>query len=102
MTSPGAQNSWPKWAPAQNDNNVGDDGATYYWLTFSSTRRDTTSPAASKKQQLFMSGVKVDKSGNLTTYPAVFLWNQDESLNNMIPAWANFAISHAPPGGGIR
>jgi hypothetical protein len=102
VVSPGAQNSWPKWAPAQDNNNVGDDGATYYWLTFSSTRRDTTSPAASKKQQLFMSGVKVDKNNNLSTFPAVFLWNQDQSLNNMIPAWANFAINHAPPGGGVR
>jgi hypothetical protein len=49
-----------------------------------------------------MSGVKVDKNNNLSTFPAVFLWNQDQSLNNMIPAWANFAINHAPPGGGVR
>lgn len=102
VKSPGAQNSWPKWAPAQDCSNVGDDGATYYWLTFSSTRRDTTDPAATKKQQLFISGVKVDSTGSLTTYPAVFLWNQDQSLNNMTPAWANFAINHAPPGTGVR
>lgn len=78
-TSPGVTNSWPKWAPA-----VGSAaGAKTYWLTFSSTR--TGNP------QLYVTAV-VDDGLKLTTYPALYLWNQPPGENNHTPAWDNFAI----------
>ncbi|MDP9151766.1 MAG: hypothetical protein M3O36_17725 [Myxococcota bacterium] len=87
-SSPGVQNTWPKWAPGPNQ---GNDGKTYYWLTFSSTR----SPTAPGKAQLYVTAIVVDASGGVTTYPSIYLWNQDPKLNNLIPAWDNFKI---PPG----
>ncbi len=86
MTSPGLTNSWPKWAP--NSTTVG--GSTYYWLTFSSKRNDvatTGNPA-----QLYVTPIVVDGQGNLTTYPALYLWNQPGSDGNHTPAWVNFTI----------
>ncbi|MGA3122383.1 MAG: hypothetical protein ABSF69_16595 [Polyangiaceae bacterium] len=105
--TPGVQNTWPKWAPAQAGGVApSSDGKTYYWLTFSSIRiNDPNSPASvgssqmtggglTGKVQLYIAGVAVDTSANnaITTYPAVYLWNQDPTVNNLIPAWDNFAI----------
>jgi len=85
------QNTWPKWAPGPS---TGKDGKTYYWVIFSSTR----SPVAAGKAQLYVSAVVTDPSNNaITTYPAIYLWNQDPTLNNLIPAWDNFAIPHGIP-----
>ncbi len=79
--SPGVTNSWPKWAP-----DVGTSGGrTFYWLTFSSTRRPGNTP------QLYISPV-VEENGVLTTYPALYLWNQPPAENNHTPAWDNFDI----------
>jgi hypothetical protein len=91
LTSPGVQNTWPKWAPGPS---VGTDGKTYYWITFSSSR----SPLAKGKQQLYVSAVVKDVAGTITTYPAIYLWNQDATVNNLIPAWDNFAINHGDAG----
>jgi hypothetical protein len=101
-TSPGVQNTWPKWAP--NPAPPPDAGAapgttapqtinglTYYWLTFSSTR----SPTAGGKEQLYVAGVIVDGTGAITTYAPIYLWNQSDQVNNLIPAWGAFSI---PPG----
>lgn len=112
LTSPGIQNTWPKWAPAQAGGvAASSDGKTYYWVTFSSIRiNDPNSPASTGsaqmtagtgpqgKVQLFISGVSVDGSGTITTYPAVYLWNQDPTVNNLIPAWDNFSILSANGG----
>jgi len=118
--SPGVQNTWPKWAPLPNTastgmaGNQGKDGKLYYWVTFSSTRGTActvSSPdnsvcngdeesGALGKAQLFVAGVVVDPtSGAITTYPAIYLWNQDASLNNLIPAWEFFPIpaGSSPP-----
>jgi hypothetical protein len=78
-TSPGVTNSWPKWAPG-----VTSDGSkSYYWLTFSSTR--TGNP------QLYVTPVVVD-GATITTFPALYLWNQPAAENNHTPAWDNFSI----------
>lgn len=87
-TSPGVQNTWPKWAPSPS---TGKDGKIYNWIIFSSTRN----PATSGKAQLYVSAVVTDPMSNaITTYPAIYLWNQDPTLNNLIPAWDNFEIPH--------
>ncbi len=90
--SPGVQNTWPKWAPGPSP---GSDGNTYYWVTFSSTR----SPDSGGKTQLYVSGIMKTPSGVITTYPAIYLWNQDPTVNNLIPAWDKFTIAHGttPP-----
>jgi hypothetical protein len=106
LASPGVQNTWPKWAPnpiPQGDGGGGVpapqtiDGNTYYWVTFSSTR--SPSAGATKttagKQQLYVAGVVVDATGKINTYAPIYLWNQDDTVNNLIPAWGEFSI---PPG----
>jgi hypothetical protein len=99
------QNTWPKWAP----NPLGDSGKpvpqtdmmgnTYYWLTFSSTRApnagttlDPTTGNTQRNQQLYVTGVVVDTNGNITTFAPIYLWNQDFTVNNLIPAWGEFGI----------
>jgi hypothetical protein len=103
ISSPGAQNSWPKWAPAPAGGTIkpANDGKLYYWVTFSSIRvTDKNNPASASKAQLFIAGVSVDPSnGNaIETFPAVYLWNQDPTYNNLIPAWDNFTIPPATKG----
>jgi hypothetical protein len=117
--SPGVQNTWPKWAPlpnvasGSNAGNVGSDGKLYYWVTFSSTRATACTVTAGTsalntlctsqqssdglaRAQLYVAGIVVDPSSNaITTYPAIYMWNQDAALNNLIPAWDYFPI---PPG----
>jgi hypothetical protein len=83
--SPGVTNSWPKWAPEAVK--VGD--RTYYWLTFSS-KRDGGVP------QLYMTAVMV-QGGQVTTYPALYLWNQPSDEANHTPAWDVFQIPQPPP-----
>jgi hypothetical protein len=91
QASPGVQNTWPKWAPGPSQ---GTDGKIYYWVTFSSSR----SPVAKGKQQLYVSGIVLDPSNQtVQSYPAIYLWNQSPTVNNLIPAWDNFAINHGGP-----
>lgn len=80
-TSPGVTNSWPKWAPESPSCG----GKTYYWLIFSSTRLGypflsslLVNPLSANEvtSQLYLTAMIDDGSGNLTTYPAVFIWNQ--------------------------
>jgi hypothetical protein len=124
-SSPGVKNTWPKWAPLPEQatgsakGNQGTDGLLYYWVTFSSTRADecslsgatggyctgpssnTTSEAgdAVDRAQIYVAGVIVDPSNNnaIMTTPAIYMWNQDPGLNNLIPSWQFFPI---PPGTG--
>ncbi|HXN32136.1 MAG TPA: hypothetical protein VN894_09750 [Polyangiaceae bacterium] len=104
------QNTWPKWAPNPLSNS-GDggagvptpqvvDGKTYYWITFSSTRSPTSAhdPNNGNKrfQQLYVAGIVLDNTTQaITTYAPIYLWNQDFTVNNLIPAWGEFSI---PPG----
>ncbi|MDP9000887.1 MAG: hypothetical protein M3O46_12330 [Myxococcota bacterium] len=100
------QNTWPKWAPNPLDIATGKPvpqkdagGNTYYWITFSSTRSPTapTDPrnGNKRKQQLYVAGVVVAPDGSIKSYAPIYLWNQDFSVNNLIPAWGEFSI---PPG----
>jgi hypothetical protein len=120
--SPGVQNTWPKWAPLPNvatsgtAANAGADGKLYYYVTFSSTRptactmtapgmaaagalntlcTSAQSAAAAGFAQLYVTPVVVDPANNnaITTYPAVYIWNQDAALNNLIPSWDYFPIA---------
>lgn len=83
--SPGVTNSWPKWAPEAVQ--AGD--STYYWLTFSSKRGGGV-------PQLYMTAMVV-KGGQITTYPALYLWNQPSDEANHTPAWDVFKIPQPPP-----
>jgi hypothetical protein len=42
-----------------------------------------------------VAGVVVDSTGKVSTYAPIYLWNQDDTVNNLIPAWGEFGI---PPG----
>jgi hypothetical protein len=113
-TSPGVTNSWPKWSP---DVESCPDGSTYYWLVFSSTRSNIpfSNPGANfnpqnggpkgPTSQLFITGVTVDSTGKITTYPALYLWNQPSTnslvksgnaQSNHTPAWETIAIPRHP------
>jgi hypothetical protein len=86
VTSPGLTNSWPRWAPAAEVS----DGKSYYWIVFSSTRRDAKNP------QLFISGVVTDATGGIEkTYPALYVTAQVAEENNHTPAWDKFQVK--PP-----
>jgi hypothetical protein len=91
--SPGLTNSWPKWSPEV----VEDGGTRYYWLAFSS-RRDPRFIDPSDEEavnrprpQLYVTAITVT-DGVITTYPAIYFWNQPEQENNHTPAWDNFSI----------
>jgi hypothetical protein len=86
-TSPGVTNSWPKWAPGATTTS---DGRTFYWLVFSSTRDPGDNP------QLYVTPVVV-KAGKVTTYQALYLWNQPAAESNHTPAWDVFKIPPPPP-----
>jgi len=101
---PGVNNHWARWAPA-----VGAAGAnTYYWLIFSSSRQGKvgwTNPSVAPGScfakdvmisQLYVTAVVVNEIGQITTYPAIYLWNQAEDRINLTPAWEDFVI---PPVG---
>lgn len=79
-SSPGVTNSWPQWSPAAGTNN----GRKFYWLTFSSTR-------AGSAPQIYVAPI-VDDGTTLTTYPALYPWNQAAGDASHTPAWGNFAI----------
>jgi len=81
--SPGLTNSWPKWSPSAQTVN----GKTYYFLTFSSRRPDTP--------QLYVTAL-VDDGKTLTSYPALYLWNQPPDEGNHTPDWEDFNIPSVP------
>jgi hypothetical protein len=90
QTSPGVTNSWPKWAPSVGK---ASEGRTFYWLVFSSTR----DPLGGNGPQLYVTPVVADAQGHLTTYAALYLWNQPETEHNHTPAWDTFQIPPPPP-----
>jgi hypothetical protein len=93
--SPGINNHWPKWSPSPT--NV--EGRTYYWIIFSSNRYGlptvTTSFNGTQKvvelSQLYITPVVVDEL-SITSYPAIYLWNQPQNRLNTTPAWEHFNI----------
>jgi hypothetical protein len=84
VKSPGITNSWPKWSPSVATSG----GLSYYFLVFSSTR----DPNAAGGQQLYVAPMTVDAMHNITTYPALYLWNQPEMEHNHTPAWDVFQL----------
>ncbi len=124
--SAGLINSWPKWSPDV----FSAHGKTYYFMIFSSARKygdefstpfllPTSSASAFKglnnSSQLYLAAVVVDNaSGAVTTYPAVYIWNQNRqasattmSFSNLTPAWDPFklpplVITDVPPDGPPR
>ena len=111
----GLINSWPKWSPHV----VSHEGKSYYFLIFSSARKYPGSyeipksfytPAGldTRSSQLYMATVvRDDASGEFTSYPASYLWNQntivdaagnatDGNFSNMTPAWDEFVIPEVP------
>ncbi len=84
--SPGVTNSWPKWAPQATP---ASGGRTFYWVVFSSIRDENGNP------QLYVTPVVV-ANGTVTTYHALYLWNQPAAENNHTPAWDNFKIPPPP------
>jgi hypothetical protein len=114
-TSRGSINSWPRWSPRAE---AGPDGNTYYFLIFSSARSypgsfplqkaRLTPDISNKSSQLYMAPIVVDASGGVTTYPAIYLWNQNflvdaagnatvQQTSNLTPAWDDFSIPPVPP-----
>lgn len=85
VKSPGITNSWPKWSPSVSTVK----GKTYYFMVFSSTRNPATNGP-----QLYVSPIVVE-NGVVTTYAALYLWNQPEHENNHTPAWDVFKLQ--PP-----
>lgn len=114
-TARGIINSWPRWSPKAEPL---EDGTRYYFLIFSSAREypgsfeieraRLTPPISNKSSQLYMASIKVDPSGAVTTYPAIYLWNQNIAVaadgtptvlrtSNLTPAWNDFTIPEVPP-----
>jgi hypothetical protein len=76
--SPGVSNSWAKWSPRVAEV----AGKRYYFLAFSSTRAD---PALN---QLYATALVVGEDGQLTSYPALYFWNQPAAESNHQPVWS--------------
>ena len=55
-------------------------------MTFSSKRGPGAIP------QIYVVPVTVDGAGAVTTYPAIYLWNQPSTERNHTPAWDEFQI----------
>jgi hypothetical protein len=109
-TARGSINSWPKWSPRV----VSDEGKTYYFLVFSSARgypgsftidqTPYTPPISNTSSQLYMASIVVDDvTGDVTTYPAIYIYNQNTRVNangvaqprqtsNLTPAWDEFIL----------
>ncbi|MEO7037982.1 MAG: hypothetical protein ABI548_28705 [Polyangiaceae bacterium] len=109
--SAGLINSWAKWSPDV----FSAGGKTYYFLVFSSARKYADEFSAQFKlpanplsafkglnesSQLYLAAVVLDNTtGAVTTYPAVYIWNQNRtpgadgasasslSYSNLTPAW---------------
>ena len=94
-SSPGINNHWPRFAPVAPV--IG--GRTYYWLVFSTnhyglptvTTNFNATTTVVAVSQLYVTAIVVDEM-RVTTYPAVYLWNQPQNLLNTTPAWENFHI----------
>ena len=108
----GLVNSWPKWAPDYVSNK--NTNKTYYFVVFSSGRAygdefssqfqlpaNTASDFAGVRNssQLYLAAIVLDNTtGVLTTYPAVYIWNQNRTpsgattFSNLTPAWAAFTL----------
>jgi hypothetical protein len=96
--SPGINNHFPKWAPA----NAVYNNRTYYWVIFSSNRTGIP-PVTSKYDnkahevsQLYLTAISVE-NGQYKTYHSIYLWNQPTNTLNTTPVWDLITIPPAIP-----
>jgi WD40-like Beta Propeller Repeat len=82
--SPPAYNAWAKWSPAVRSAG----GKDYYFSVFSSARNYGGKRFGSR---LYLAPMVVE-GGTITTYSALYLWNQPENEDNHSPAWDEFQI----------
>jgi hypothetical protein len=98
--SPGLLNSWPKWSPSVETDSTGNK---YYFLVFSSARHydeqfqltpnQYTPPGTdARSSQMYLAAIMVTPSGQVTDFPAVYIWNQTPMTSNLTPAWDEFKI----------
>ncbi len=94
LSSPGINNHWPRWSPT-----VAKSGSkTYYWMIFSSNRYGTPaqvdrSGSLVQVSQLYIAAMVISGEFNqVVTYPAIYLYNQDSTRLNTMPAWQDFNI----------
>ena len=109
VSSPGVGNSWARWSPVVPNCNK----RRYYWLVFASSRLGQPftdavdaggpvnfkmGPPTTPTSQLYLTAIVDDGSGTLTTYPAVYIWNQPTQTSvgrgryaqsNYTPSWDN-------------
>jgi hypothetical protein len=113
--SKGIINSWPSWSPEAVTH---PNGKAYYFLVFSSARSygDEVSqqftmasdPSSSftglrLSSQIYLAAIVVDHATNVvTTYPAVYVWNQNRThdvgfsgsgpYSNLTPTWGRIFL----------
>jgi hypothetical protein len=97
--SPGVTNSWAKWSPQVTSCN----GKTYYWLIFSSSRAGALFKSSNLKDggqvptsQLYLTALVDSGGGNLTSYPAVYIWNQPTTYVGTQPFNGSPQSNHTP------
>jgi hypothetical protein len=112
--SPGVLNSWPKWSPTVRVGAEGtpNAGKRYYFVLFSSARQSPFRLGQAPASQLYLAAVVEQPSGEMLTYPAMYLWNQaaefldpaadDPQLtpvqtSNLTPSFDEFAIQQRLP-----
>ncbi len=115
-SSPGVTNSWPKWSPTVRlgPENSAHAGKRYYFLLFSSTRQSPfkLQQAQAPASQLYLATMVQLPSGEVQSYPAMYLWNQGFEIvdpdadppglapiqtSNLTPAFDEFVIPRRPP-----
>jgi hypothetical protein len=113
-TSPGVLNSWPKWSPTVRGGpeNSPHAGKRYYFLLFSSARQSPFRLGQGPASQLYLTTLVQLPTGELQTYPAMYLWNQGFEItnpnvdppvvapvqtSNLTPAFDEFVIPPRPP-----
>jgi Tol biopolymer transport system component len=89
--SPGVNNNWAKWSPEVRI--VGN--RKFYWLIFSSWRDGKRTATGLPIAQLYAAAVVTDEL-TVQTYPAIYLWNQPDTISNHTPAWDVFKIPVIP------
>lgn len=93
IASPGLTNAWARWAPKAETF----EGLKYYWVVFSSKRRET----GGKIPQLYVAAIVTKVEAGVETltaeYPAIYVTSQDPTGNNHTPAWDFFEVEQIPP-----
>ena len=98
-TSPGITNSWAKWSPQVTTCS----GKVYYWIIFSSSRdgmlfnpSNLMAGGMVPTSQLYVTALVDDGSGTLTTYPALYIWNQPSTYTGTQSYNGSHQSNHTP------